>query len=273
MSASEGADPRLLCELPLEVFRDFVLPELDVREVGSLTLLCRDLRNLCDENEIWKILYSRTTKRVVTDESVHAPKTGRCFGCLDTSDPVLCITHDLPLNAQPRSWSSNCRYILGCWPKDLELFPSWNTWWARNGEMPEIVYHARWHNYAVVQDQPRAGEYLEALREHWTEYNASKGLSTVNLCQCLSHYKESTLGFTEVKMRRKCYKRIVVQKLKTEKRKQLKSVAKKKAKKVQRVDEVRKYLEKLEAELRELELTEESLANATTHLQEATDAL
>ena len=65
----------------------------------------------------------------------------------------------------------------------------------------------------------------------------------------------------------------VVQKLKTEKRKQLKSAAKKKAKKVQRVDEVRNYLEKLEAELRELEITEERLANATTHLQEATDAL
>ena len=139
--------------------------------------------------------------------------------------------------------------------------------------MPEIVYHARWHNYAVVHDQPRAEEYLEALREHWTEYNASKGLSTVNLCQCLSHYKESTLGFTEVKMRRKCYKKIVVQKLKTEKRKQFKSVKNKKANKVQRVDEVRNYLEKLEAELRELELTEERLSNATTHLQEATDAL
>ena len=48
---------------------------------------------------------------------------------------------------------------------------------------------------------------------------------------------------------------------------------KKKAKKVHRVDEVRKYLEKLEAELRELEITEERLSNATTHLQEATDAL
>ena len=262
-----------LCELPAEVFRDFLLPELDVREVGSLTSVCRDLRDLCNENEIWKILYSRTTKRVVTDESLHAPKTGRCFGCLDTSDPVLCITRDLPLNSQPRSWGANCRYILGCWPKDLAPFPSWNTWWEINGGAPETVYHARWHNYADVHGQPRPEEYLEALREHWRAYNASKGLSTVNLCQCLSHYKESTLGFTDVKMRRKCYKRIVVQKLNTEKRKQLKSMEKKKAKKVHRVDEVRKYLEKLEAELRELEITEERLSNATTHLQEATDAL
>ena len=164
MSASEGADPRLLCELPLEVFRDFLLPELDVREVGCLTLLCTNLRDMCNENEIWKILYSRTTKRVVTDESVHAPKTGRCFGCLDTSDPVLCITHDLPLDAQPRSWSSNCRYILGCWPKDLELFPSWNTWWARNGEMPEIVYREMpallsYKGYYYTQPKSRPDQY------------------------------------------------------------------------------------------------------------------
>ena len=76
-----------------------------------------------------------------------------------------------------------------------------------------------------------------------------------------------------MKMRRKCYKKIVVQKLYTEKRKKLKSVKNKKAKKVQRVDEVRNYLEKLEVELAEMELTEERLANATTHLQEATDAL
>ena len=95
----------------------------------------------------------------------------------------------------------------------------------------------------------------------------------MNLCQCPSHYKESTLGFAEVKTRRKCYKKIVVQKLNTEKRKQLKSVEKKKEKKVRRVSEMRKYLEKLEAELRELELTEERLTNATTHLQDATDAL
>ena len=132
-------------------------------------------------------------------------------------------------------------------------------------------YHEIWHAGKVLQHHHI--EYLQALREYWATHNASKGLSTVNLCQCPSHYKESTLGFTEVKTRRKCYKKIVVQKLNTEKRKQLKSVEKKKEKKVRRVSEMRKYLENLEAELRELELTEERLTNATMHLQDATDAL
>ena len=267
-----------LYDIPLEVFRDFLLPDLVAKEVGSLTLVCRDLRDLCDDNEIWKILYSRTTKRVITDESVHAPKSSWAQCRVDTSDPVLYITgNHLHLHHQIRRDTAGCQ-IFRCWPKDLALFPSWEDWWTMDGRtLPEIVYHGTWHTphgrWSVVQDQPRAEEYRQALREYWTEYNASKGLSTVNLCQCPSHYKESTLGFAEVKTRRKCYKKIVVHKLNTQKRKQLKSVEKKKERKVRRVSEVRKYLEKLEAELKELEITEERLTNATTHLQDATDAL
>ena len=260
-----------LYDIPLEVFRDFLLPDLEVLEVGSLSSVCRDLRDLCNENEIWKILYSRTTKRVITDESVHSPLRTmlmHSWARWDTSDPVLCITGGLHLNHQVQ----NTNTYFPCWPKNLARFPSWDTWWTMDGRtLPETVYTPR--GWSLLKDQPRAEEYRQAFREYWTEYNASKGLSTVNLCQCPSHYKESTLGFAEVKTRRKCYKKIVVQKLNTEKRKQLKSVEKKKERKVRRVSEVRKSLEKLEAELRELELTEERLTNATTHLQDATDAL
>ena len=263
-----------LYDIPLEVFRDFLLPDLVAKEVGSLTLVCRDLRDLCDDNEIWKILYSRTTKRVmITDKSVHTDATWHMFQSSSSRR-----RWDTPIfkSSDPSRWYTR----FSCWPKDLALFPSWEDWWTMDGRtLPEIdrsptVYdeHTR-QSDVVLKDQPRAEEYRQALREYWTEYNASKGLSTVNLCQCPSHYKESTLGFTEVKTRRKCYKKIVVQKLNTEKRKKLKSVEKKKERKVRRVSEVRQSLEKLEAKLRELDLTEEGLVNATTHLQEATDAL
>jgi len=272
-----------LYDIPLEVFRDFLLPDLVAKEVGSLTLVCRDLRDLCDDNEIWKILYSRTTKRVmITDESVHTDATWHMFqsaGSRRRWDTPIYMSSD------PNRWLPR----FSCWPKDrygnplpddVRRFPSWEDWWTMDGRtLPEIdrsptVYDEHTLQSDVVLKNPgkKAEEYRQALREYWTEYNASKGLSTVNLCQCPSHYKESTLGFAEVKTRRKCYKKIVVQKLNTEKRKQLKSVEKKKERKVRRVSEMMKSLEKLEAELRDLQLTVERLANATTHLQEATDA-
>ena len=244
-----------LYDIPLEVFRDFFLPDLGAKEVASLSLVSRDLRDLCDDNEIWKILYSRTTKRVmITDKSVH-----RLFLCsAELSDPVLCVGFG------PGDW---------CWPKELDYFPSCNAWWRMDGRtLPtDAHYHEIWHAGKVLQHHHI--EYLQALREYWATHNASKGLSTVNLCQCTSHYEESTLGFAEVKTKRKCYKKIVLKKWKTEKLRRLKSVEKKKEKKVHQVSEVRKSLEKLEAKLRELDLTEEGLVNATTHLQEATDAL
>ena len=98
-----------LYDIPLEVFRDFLLPDLGAKEVASLSLVSRDLRDLCDDNEIWKILYSRTTKRVmITDKSVHTDATWHMF---QSAGSRRCWDTPIYMSSDPNRWLPR----FSCW--------------------------------------------------------------------------------------------------------------------------------------------------------------
>lgn len=60
------------------------------------------------------------------------------------------------------------------------------------------------------------GPYCEYVNKEWREYNKSKGLSTVNLCQCPNHYVFESLGVPGACRNFKSYKKIVLKKLGTQ---------------------------------------------------------
>ena len=58
-------------EIPYEVFFTYLLPLLDMAEIGALTATCRVWRDICDDNEVWKHLYMRTIRAKIEDTSIH----------------------------------------------------------------------------------------------------------------------------------------------------------------------------------------------------------
>ena len=75
-------------------------------------------------------------------------------------------------------------------------------------------------------------EFSNEIKEEWIEYNRSKGLSTVNLCQCPNHYQFEDLDCSSGKRKRKSYKKTLLKKMKTQQKHALKSFTEKKEQKL-----------------------------------------
>ena len=73
--------PLSLSDIPQEVFINFFLPLISMKEIGTLIMVDKACREICDQNEIWRVLYLRTIKSNVLDTSVHI---GSCMrNCRD----------------------------------------------------------------------------------------------------------------------------------------------------------------------------------------------
>ena len=60
-----------LSNIPFDVFRDLILPLITISDLGALTMVDKSLKDLCDNNDIWKIIYMGTIRAKVMDTSIH----------------------------------------------------------------------------------------------------------------------------------------------------------------------------------------------------------
>ena len=228
-------DPRLVDQIPQEVFISFYVPHLDVKDIGALSILNKALRELGYDEDVWKILYTRTTPLVILDTSVH-------LGSYYDRKYINPDGHEISYGGGLRRTSGFTPVIIDPCEK---ISQNYRGRWASPSDRP----YCTCGSYSMIQDQPfpsmvtlfgdkmfnmdrkseewRAYEerYKEIIREKWMDYNAARGLSTVNLCQRIDHYDINTLGFRGRKNKPSSFRKITLKKLKTKKKNETKKQA------------------------------------------------
>jgi hypothetical protein len=226
--------PPTLTDVPFEVFLDALVPHLEVKEIGSLTLVSKDLKGSCDDNLVWREMYLRTIRCGITDSSVHLPPSQKELRCrssvCDLPSPYslefnparqFCLLFDYcnrgnmygrdgstVVNPDGRLYKGE----LPCIPTEVRL--------SLPTILPALVNIRRSHTGTErrIMWQHRA-EYSEVILGIWQTHNKELGLSTVNLCQCASHYQFDTLAIPSSCKNCKSYKTTVLSKMRTQAKK------------------------------------------------------
>ena len=123
---------------------------------------------------------------------------------LEGFDPII---YDVP-----NSKSYNCGIRWG----DLTIPHSLMCW---SSLPPHCRRRAPWYEAGTVGTPQQQGEFAEQIKADWIEYNRSRGLSTVNLCNCPNHYREEDLDLGSSKRKSKSYRKLVLKKMKTKQKK------------------------------------------------------
>jgi len=116
-------------------------------------------------------------------------------------------------------------------------------------------------------------EYSETIREVWQEHNASLGISTVNLCQCPSHYKFETLAMPSACKNSKSYKTAVLSKMNTQAKKPLRTMEKTLTRKQNEIQRIEEYLARLRVEEAEMNQTFTSATTKSARFTQAVQSL
>ena len=212
-------------DIPFEVLLNFIMPHISIKEVGALAMVNPVWRDMCNDNETWKILYLRTVRAKVVDTSVHIGARGfRCHQTLMDPHARGRIIYEKGYKPyQPFTLGSDlsCQFSRDllhngsgakCIPDELrdKLLP-WkdvrtdgfhtNEFWR----IPSVA--GGW--WGPNRDTK---SYCEYIQKEWREYNKSKGFSTVNLCQCADHYVFESLDVPGACRNYKSFKKMTLKK-------------------------------------------------------------
>jgi len=265
----------LFDELPFEVFVDFILPRIGVKELGALSQLNSSWRDMCSEQDVWRRIYMRGLNFRITDTSVHiGPRHGhhKVVGH-QASDWRAKAQHDSTRRCAWYSYATVDPIIqcLPCLPADLKatLLP-WSTVRKDGGTsdcLSELSVEYPTRRAAI---NASVATYLDYVEVKWTNYNAAKGLSTVNLCQCTGHYQFGTLAGPTNCRNSKSFKKVVLKKHLTVAKRSAKQNSSIVAKQLKDIMRFREHVAKLEAELYAAELAALSSITLCDKLVQAT---
>ena len=250
-----------LNDIPEEVFNNFILPHVTVKEVGSLSMVSRDLRDICTEEEVWKNLYIRGLDGTVPKdrEIPHVgPQSRREYRSIKVYERAHDVARDPSFSEeykrllrkrvirleynwrwQGEGWTGHLitsRNLPGFTPVSYNVPDSKSYNYGicvGNLEEPGSIMcwaslptHLRrkapWYDRNAVGTPEQQNEFSNTIKKEWIEYNRSKGLSTVNLCQCAAHYRIEDLDNGSSKRNCKSYKKMVLKKMKTKQKHALK---------------------------------------------------
>ena len=258
----------LFDEVPFEVFVDFILPRIGLKEVGSLSQVNHSWRSMCDEQEVWRHIYMRGLNFRITDTSVHigprrwlGPKTVHFQGGSGWWRD----------RAEKRSalYGVNLYIIqsmIPCLPRPLTLtlLP-----WSDVREDGGVGNDFSNYNGVQLSGMERllpAKLYFDYIEEEWRNYNAEKGLSTVNLCQCSGHYRFDTLAGPTKCQNSSSFKKVVLKKQLTSAKHNAKKSASAFEKQRTKIEKYRVYVAKMEIDLAEAERAAKSGAQLRDNL-------
>ena len=265
-------------EIPYEVFFTYLLPLLDMGEIGALTATCRVWRDMCEDNEVWKHLYMRTIRAKIEDTSIHiggayercrdirsekakkqSPLFYRCHPvtslCLPnpgvTGTPRYRMNGSLNMNWARDSHELLYKHPCLCRPANSDFVSTLKTWrevrddGIDNDDFNILVEATPWNVWGRKDILP----YLSYVEDAWIKYNREHGLSTVNLCQCAEHYQFETLGLPAGCRNYKCFKKMTLKKERTKVEKQSKKASKDYEKKRREYDGAVRVMQRLEKEM------------------------
>jgi len=185
--------------LPFEVFYEGIVPHIGVKELGSLAIVSKDLKEFCDDNTVWREMYLRTIRCVITDKSVHT----KCHPWGKSCD--------------------ECEIFRGAGHIVDDAGRIYSDWWCLPcvpEELKNVIRHPNPRlvngNYPLSREEIRARKaFSEEIRKQWTNHNHTLGLPTKSLCQNPAHYAYETLDKPATCRGSKCYKALVLSKLRT----------------------------------------------------------
>jgi hypothetical protein len=235
-------------EISYEHMVEFILPHITIKEVGMLAMVSPEWRDMCSNQEVWKILYLRTIDYLITDESVYiGPDWWRHRRVASAEwHPV---PTDLHYRRKAYYEEATWRNVIltnsapwGCTADDIlkysripkDLARKLKSWTALRG-LRELEFGVEtfgtldpeegssywiWGETRKDPEEQRIHEenvnkYLDYVEEEWIKHNREKGLSTVNLCQCPNNYEFNTLKLSEKCKNYKDFKKITLKKLMT----------------------------------------------------------
>ena len=179
----EVETPPTLIDVPFDTLMVYLLPFLDVKHIGILSMAHPILNQFCSQNTVWAAVYGRK----IVDTSVHIG------GCLNAQ----CMPADL--------YSSLGKYRLG----QLEFIRVE----AKKGRIEFNCLEASKWNGGGCRFCSGGGSILlnrpGKILAKWSSVNGQSGLSTTNLCQCLDHYQVETLEFESPRVKSKNFKNLV----------------------------------------------------------------
>ena len=206
-----------LDDMPYVVFVSFIMKFIGIKEVGNLSMVSKRLNEVFDNNEIWKILYSRTRDLRITDDSVHIHMCHR--------NGKKNMEKLSPIYWFPSTQQRTNRFIdggfTGCPCLTNIKSPDFNKF------LPLCIIsnsHPEYKDTTWVQEQTRNVQqhYYDYCKSIHEELNKKDGFSTVNLCRNLNHYIPETLKTDEVKVNHKSFKKITLEKMNTKRKSKIK---------------------------------------------------
>ena len=218
-------------DIPFELLLNFIMPHISMKEVGALTMVSPTWRDMCNDQEVWKILYLRTVPAKVVDTSVHlGPRWWRSRrDVLDVGDnsgfQPYChhIDKTLMCSRQLIAYGSGAACIPNDLKNSLKTWGEVRTDGQADSVFPRVLDSSRRGRRAWLG---KSEEYVDYIHGEWRDYNKAKGLSTVNLCQCPEHYVLETLEMPGSCRNYKSFKKITLKKYATTTKHAVKRAAK-----------------------------------------------
>jgi hypothetical protein len=202
--------PKSFDDVPYVIFVNFIMKFIGIKEVGNLSMVSKRLNKVFDNNEIWKILYSRTKELKITDNSIHINYYVENGKRIMNEEPP---TYWWPLTQQKTNTFINGNFTgTRCLCKiKFHFF---------NAFLPLCVIassHPEYKETRFVQEQTQNVQkmYYEYCKSKHREINKYENLSTVNLCRNQDHYVPETLEREEIKVNHKSFKKITLEKINT----------------------------------------------------------
>ena len=160
--------------IPIDII-EYIFKNFDQKTICRLSMVCKDFKRICDNNEIWKKFYIMTIhyKWRITENSVHKDDVYIPKSIGETNYPFLFIKN-------------------GCMKCQENMIKENNFLYRRPGNMS-------------------ISDWKEDIRNEWKSLNERKGLH--HLCQDPTHYYINTLECPIINREYKNYKKIIVKKL------------------------------------------------------------
>ena len=274
-----------LNDVPYEVYIDYIIQYIGLKEVGCLTLTSKPLKEIFDEdNTIWKYLYMKTTPPKIISTSAHIGPHSRTL--YDNYDYY--IKNGYRENGgwlsekEPKYWGfENTIYQNGgggssyccCCEISHLIQPMYNI---RNDPNLKCIPTGININFGFgIDDQSKEvkDEYYDYIKNIHTKYVKSRGISTKKLCQNIKHYDLNTLGNVGNNTSFKSFKKQTLQKLKTETDRKFKSYEFRYSKKLKTIQNAKEKLEQLEKEAIEIKTKKEKMERFIGKSKTAIDSI
>lgn len=209
-----------LDSIPFNIYLNFIIPNLEIEDIGYMAMTNKYLKEICDSNEIWKKLYKKTNPLKVLDTSIHigyhTDDEHLSEQELLKKYKVIRPNYWLPIS---NIWSTDYKYTGCCSNCFNYLSPLFTKIKLSN-------YETR--NY-YIEELPEniKSEYYEECKKIHFEINKNQGYISKNLCINTSHYIQSSLDNYTTKIKYKSFKQITLKKYLTSRKKQLEKAKKK----------------------------------------------